>query len=98
MHSLFLKVLQIQYMQILHIFDGMSIAQGVGKPSKCRTFGEYAHVLSNIVFQNKYRAHRIDVVFDNYREYLIKKVTRQKRGKNTDILRVIESTNTLLPQ
>lgn len=81
-----------------HIFDGMSVVQRLGKPSKCRTFGDYANIFANMIFNNPHGAERIDVVFDHYKEQSIKRVTRQKRGPKSSIQRIIENTETPLPQ
>lgn len=70
----------------------------MGKPAKCKSFGEYATTFSEIVLKNKHHAQRIDVVFDHYKEDSIKSATRQKRGSQNSIHRVIEKYDVPLPQ
>ncbi|CAG9760339.1 unnamed protein product [Ceutorhynchus assimilis] len=85
--------------ETFHVFDGMALIQGLGKPTNARTFGEYANILKAIVFKNKYNAGRIDFVLDHYEDFSINNCRRDKRGhKNDAIERAIESSNTLLPQ
>ncbi|KAK4877224.1 hypothetical protein RN001_009730 [Aquatica leii] len=80
------------------IFDGMAMVQRIGKPPKCNTFGELAAIFVNKIFKNQFGAQRVDVVFDNYKEYSTKRITRLKRGQNNTINKIIENENTPLPQ
>lgn len=87
------------YDKSCHLFDGMALIQGLGKPTNAKTFGEYANILKAIVFKNKYNAERIDFVLDHYEDLSIKNCTREKRGHKIDAIeRAIESSDTLLPQ
>lgn len=81
-----------------YIFDGMSVVQALGRPSRCKTFDEYAAIFSSVVFKIENEVQRIDVVFDHYKSNSIKNTTRRKRGPQSTMQRIIENENIPLPQ
>ena len=82
------------------LIDGHALIQKLGKPSNCRTFGDYAEVFSQAVL--KYFRHsvkRVDIIFDRYLVESIKSSTRGKRlGKKRPIRKIINHRDVPLPQ
>ena len=82
------------------IIDGHALIQSLGKPPKCKTFGDYANTFKKTVVQQfRGTVSRIDVVFDQYRPLSIKSTTRSKRaGQTRPIRKVINRDDLPLPQ
>ena len=82
------------------IIDGQALVVSLGKPQKqvCYTFGDFARMFNQAVFQYGRHFSRIDVVFDRYDQMSVKEGTRNRRKKGRAIRRIIESPDVPLPQ
>jgi len=83
------------------IIDGHALIQSLGKPPKCKTFGDYAkNFEKTVVKQFSGRVSRIDVVFDQYWPLSIKSAARTKRAgqMKRPIRKVIDREDLHLPQ
>ena len=69
------------------IIDGHALIQSLGRLHDCKTFGEYANVFANVVFNNfSNETTRVDVVFDRYLgKKSIKASTRSSGQENDDL-------------
>ena len=65
------------------IIDGMSLVQKM--KGNDQTFSQLAEPVLTHILHEGVRSHRIDVVFDTYREDSIKNVDRSNRGSTTGI-------------
>lgn len=85
---------------IIIIIDGHALIQSLGKPPRCKTFGDYAKTFEKTVMKQILgTVSRIDVVFDQYRPLSIKSTTRSKRaGQTRPIHKVINRDDLPLPQ
>eukprot|EP00112_Aurelia_sp_Birch-Aquarium-sp1_P026470 Seg940.1 transcript_id=Seg940.1/GoldUCD/mRNA.D3Y31 product="hypothetical protein" protein_id=Seg940.1/GoldUCD/D3Y31 len=54
------------------VIDGQALVVSLGKPNGCSSFGDLADTFVQAVLQMGKRYHRIDVVFDRYRQLSIK--------------------------
>ena len=81
------------------VIDGQALVVSLGKPNDCSSFGDLADTFVQAVLQMGKRYHRIDVVFDRYRQLSIKASTRLRQTKTSrPIRRVIESGLVPLPK
>ena len=65
------------------IIDGMSLVQKMNSNNK--TFAQLAESVMSLVLHDGSQSHRIEVVFDVYRDTSIKNAERCKRGSSTSI-------------
>ena len=80
------------------IIDGQAMIVALGKPPGAETFGDLADVFVRDVLKSGYKFHRIEVIFDRYREESIKSATRERRCKTArPIRRLVEDRTVKLP-
>ena len=81
------------------IIDGPALMQSLGRPKDCTNFGDLADSFVSSVLNSGRSCHRIDILFDRYRDLSIKSSTRDKRNKKScrPVRRVIEDRNVPLP-
>ena len=71
----------------------------LGKLANAKTFGDLSDIYVKAVLKAGAKYHRIDVVFDRYREQTIKSVTRTRRTKSCrPVRRLIEGRDVPLPK
>lgn len=67
------------------VLDGAAIVNMI-KPVKSETFAEYVNEFMTYIRRQLMRSvHRVDVVFDEYRDVSLKAATRMKRGTGVRI-------------
>ena len=81
------------------LIDGPALMQSLGRPKACLTFGDLADTFVASELNCGRFCHRIDVLFDRYRDLSIKSSTRDQRNKKRrrPVRRVIEEINMPLP-
>ena len=81
------------------IIDGQALVVALGKPDADVTFGDLADTYVKTVLKAGSGYHRIDVVFDRYRDETIKGTTRTRRSKTSrPIRRLVEGRDVHLPK
>ena len=81
------------------IIDGQALVVALGKPDADVTFGDLADTYVNTVLKAGYEYHKIDVVFDRYRDETIKGTSRTRRSKTArPIRRLVEGRDVPLPK
>ena len=79
--------------------DGQALVVALGKPDAAATFGVLADTYVNTLLKAGSEYHRIDVVFDRYRDETIKGTTRTRRSKAArPIRRLVEGRDVPLPK
>jgi hypothetical protein len=58
----------------------------IGKPEKCRTFGDLADTFINVVLRKGSQYSTVDVLFDRYRDQIIKAATRTHHSRRTQTI------------
>ena len=66
---------------------GQSLVVALGKPGAYSTFGVLADTYMKTVLKAGSEYHRVDVVFDRYRDETIKGTTRTRRSKTAQPIR-----------
>ena len=80
------------------IIDGQALVVALGKPDAAVTFGDLADTYVKSVLKAGSEYHRIDVVFDRYRDETIKGTTRTRRSKTARPIRwLVEGRDVPLP-
>ena len=75
------ETIQLHATSSFLIIDGQALVVALGKPDAAVTFGDLADTYVKTVLKAGYEYHRIDVVFDRYRDETIKGTTRTRRSK-----------------
>ena len=75
------ETIQLYATSSLITIDGQALVVALGKPDAGVTFGDLADTYVTTVLKAGSKYHRIDVVFDRYRDETIKGTTRTRRSK-----------------
>ncbi len=93
------ETIQLHATSSFLIIDGQALVVALGKPDAAVTFGDLADTYVKTVLKAGYEYHRIDVVFDRYRDETIKGTTRTRRSKTArPIRRLVEGRDVPLPK
>ena len=94
-----LPVEETQEMKTTHLIDGMAIVHKM-KRGCAGTFGELSKKFYTIVTQPliEHGCHRVDMVFDQYRDMSIKSHERSRRGSSSALEIKINSPSTPVPK
>ena len=92
------ETIQLHAMSSFLIIDGQALVVALGKHDAAVTFGDLADTYVKTVLKAGSEYHRIDVVFDRYRDETIKGTTRTRRSKTArPIRRLVEGRDVPLP-
>ena len=92
------ETIQLHATSSFLIIDGQALVVAHGKPDAAVTFGDLADTYVKTVLKAGSEYHRIDVVFDRYRDETIKGTTRTRRSKTArPIRRLVEGRDVPLP-
>ena len=93
------ETIQLHATSSFLIIDGQALVVALGKPDAAVTFGDLADTYVKSVLKAGSEYHRIDVVFDRYRDETIKGTTRTRRSKTArPIRRLVEGRDVPLPK
>ena len=93
------ETIQLHATSSFLIIDGQALVVALGKPDAAVTFGDLADTYVKSVLKAGSEYHRIDVVFDKYRDETIKGTTRTRRSKTArPIRRLVEGRDVPLPK
>ena len=93
------ETIQLHATSSFRIIDGQALVVALGKPDAAVTCGDLADTYVKTVLKAGYEYHRIDVVFDRYRDETIKGTTRTRRSKTArPIRRLVEGRDVPLPK
>ena len=93
------ETIQLHATSSFLIIDGQALVVDLGKPNAAVTFGDLADTYVKTVLKAGSEYHRIDVVFDRYRDETIKGTTRTRRSKTArPIRRLVEGRDVPLPK
>ena len=85
--------------QVCTIIDRMALVHATGKPFGSVTFGDISNTIQcSVMFNFSATCSRVDVIFDQYANLLIKSGTRTKRKKDQRLVRhIIDGRHSKLP-
>ena len=93
------ETIQLHATSSFLIIDGQALVVALGKPDAAVTFGDLADTYAKTVLKTGSEYHRIDVVFDRYRDETIKGTIRTRRSKTARTIgRLVEGRDVPLPK